>query len=180
MRSRAKWVGVWIAGLALCGAVAATAQAPEGTVEVGEGRVLHRVGQTLIVDVIKGRDPGIHKFVITSDSGIYFMKDGKQVDVMGLREGDYLRAFRAPTPAAEAVAAVKITEEEVKTIKAAPAPAPEPAPAAAAAAPAAEPEPAAEAAPATLPKTGSSTPARMLLGLALLAVGAILAVSRRG
>lgn len=177
------WLAVAAAFVLTVGGVAvAMAQTPDEGTEVGEGEVRARVGQTLLVDVKKGRELGIHKFHISSDMDYFFYKGDKRVEVLDLRPGDMVMAYRKKQAGGTATI---ITAEEAKKIEAAPAPAPAPAPKPAAApAPAPPPPPApapVEEKPAELPKTGSNLPAVLGFGLLLLALGSGLKLaSRRG
>lgn len=166
-------------------AAMAAAQAPAGYELAGQGRVMARKGNNLIIDVKQGQELGIRKFQITSASKVVFYKEGKAVQVFDLKVGDQVSAYR---PTATPASSVTVTEEEVKQMVAeeAPAPAPAPAPKVAAApatAPApkvaAAPAPAAEEKPAVLPASGSSMPLLLLLGVGLVAAGAGLTLSRR-
>ncbi len=150
----------------------AAAQTVTENVHIGTGKVLHRSGQTLILDVKEGpRGPGVRKINIKSTDGITF-KDrlGNVVEVFALKPGDSVSAYRRETRPAP----VTITMSEVEEIKAAepaaPPPAPKPAPA-----PAPEPEPQPEA----LPSTASPLPWIALLGLLSLTAGLALRVARR-
>jgi len=152
----------------------AAAQTQTVNVHIGTGTVLHRSGQTLILDVKEGpRGPGIRKINIKSTDGISF-KDrlGNVVEVFALDAGDTVSAYRRESRPAP----VTITMSEVEEIKvaepAAPPPAPKPA---AAPAPAPEPEPR----PKALPSTASPLPWILLLGLLSLFTGLALRVARR-
>jgi len=171
MRSGWTRKGILAMGLFLGLAGAAAAQAPAGYELAGTGRVMARKGDNVIVDVKQGPELGIRQFKITSESDFEFFKNGKQVDVFGLKAGDQVSAYRKVATNAHSV---KITEEEAKQIEAAP----EPAPAAAAAEPAA-PAPAVETKPAQLPKSGSSLPLLLVFGTGLVAAGAGLTLSRK-
>lgn len=152
----------------------ATAQTQTENVHIGTGKVMHRSGQTLILDVKEGpRGPGIRKVNIKSTDGITF-KDrlGNVVEVFDLSAGDTISAYRRESRPAP----VTITISEVEEIKAAEPAAPPPAPKPAAA-PAPAPEP--EKAPAVLPSTGSSLPLILLLGLLSLTAGLALRFARR-
>jgi hypothetical protein len=164
--------GILAVGLFLGLAGAAAAQAPAGYELAGTGRVMARKGDNVIIDVKQGQELGIRQFKITSESDFEFFKDGKQVDVFGLKVGDQVSAYRKVATNAHSI---KITEEEEKQFEAAP----EPAPAAAAAEPAPAPAPTMETKPAELPKSGSSLPLLLVLGTGLVAAGAGLTLSRK-
>ena len=154
--------------LALVIALAAVAVADE--IIVTRGRVTLANNNTLVVNVLDGSDPGMHKFVLGSDSPVqFFDRDGNAIEVLDIRAGQELTGVRIVTDSGT----VKITQEEVEELKTAPA-APAPAPAPAAPAPAPEPE----AAP-VLPSTGGPLPLVLVLGVAFLALGATLTWIRR-
>lgn len=152
----------------------AAAQTVTENVHIGTGRVLHRSGETLIVDVKEGpRGPGIRKINIKSTDGITF-KDrlGNVVEVFDLSPGDTVSAYRRESRPAP----VTITMSEVEEIKAAEPAAPPPAPKPA---PAPEPAPEPEPQPEELPSTASPLPWILLVGLLSLTVGLALRVARR-
>ncbi len=95
------------------------------------------------------------------------------VEVFDLSKGDTVSAYRRETRPAPVVITMSEAEEIMKEEPAAPAPTPEPT------APAAEPAPAPEPKPAMLPKTGSSLPSLLVLGLASLGLGLSLRAARR-
>jgi LPXTG-motif cell wall-anchored protein len=132
------------------------------TEEIRRGKVVNRVGQTLIVRTENGE---IRKFEgVPSD--MTFTVDGEVKNVYDLRPGMNLTAHIVH----EQVDTV--TEREVQVAGTAPAaPKPAPRPAAASAAPA--------AAPAMLPSTGSQLPLVGLAGLALIALAAGIGILRR-
>jgi LPXTG-motif cell wall-anchored protein len=134
------------------------------TEEVRSGKVLNRVGQTLIVRLDDGT---IRKFEgVPSD--MYFTIDGEKKSIYDLRAGMNLNAHIV----SERVETV--TERQIQAAGYAPA-----SPAAPAPRPAAK--PAAPAVPAvqTLPHTGSQLPLVGLAGLALLALAAGIGILRR-
>jgi len=163
-------------GFALILGIAVQARAQEGPeVEIGEGRVMHRSGNTLIVDVAKGTHLGIQRFNLSEVRHLKFYKYGNEIQPQDLKKGDQVTAY------AEKAAAppVTITMDEVVELQEAvevstPAAAPAPAPA-----PAARPAPAPAPAPAALPSTGSHLPLILVLAVAFLAIGLTLTVIRR-
>ncbi|MCB1009762.1 MAG: LPXTG cell wall anchor domain-containing protein [Acidobacteria bacterium] len=114
MRISRQWIGATAIGLALFGVAQLRAQAPAGMMEIGEGTVLARVGETLVVDVKKGPEVGIRKFVVTSDRNVRFFKNGAEVDVFSLRKGDYLVAYGTEGGAGS----VQISQEEANQLAA--------------------------------------------------------------
>ena len=161
--------------VALLGALALTemaaAQTETVTVYVGKGRVLHRSGKTLILNVEEGEQgPGIRKFNIESTDGIMF-KDrlGNDVQVFDLKKGDMVSAYRLETRPAPVTITMSDAEEIMEAEPAAPAPAPEPEP---------MPEPAPEP-PKELPKTAGPLPGILVLGVLSLSVGMALRSARR-
>jgi len=173
---RARNILMLAVGFALILGFAAQAQAQEGTeVEIGEGRVVHRSGNTLIVDVAKGTHLGMQRFNLAEVRHLKFYRRGVEIQPQDLKTGDQVTAY------AEKAAAppVTITMDEVVELQEAvqvstPTPAPAPAPA-----PAARPAPAPAPAPAALPSTGSHLPLMLVLAIAFLAVGLTLTVIRR-
>lgn len=166
MRKQLTTIGICFA---LVIGLAAIAGADE--IIVTRGRVMLAQNNTLVVNVLDGSDPGMHKFVLNSGSPVqFFDRDGNAIKVLDIRAGQELTGVRIVTDASP----VKVTQEHVEELKAAPA-APAPAPAAPAPAPAAP-----EAAPApVLPSTGSSLPLVLVLAVAFLALGASLTWMRR-
>jgi hypothetical protein len=162
-------------GFALILGFAAQAQAQEegAKVEIGEGRVMHRSGNTLIVDVKKGTHLGIQRFNLSEVKHLKFYKYGNEIQPQDLKKDDMVTAYADNA----AVVPVTITYDEVVELQEAQ-PAPEPAPAPAPA-PAARPAPAPAPAPAALPSTGSHLPLILVLAVAFLAVGLTLTVLRR-
>ena len=156
-------------------AVQAKAQDTGAKVEIGEGRVMHASGETLIVDVKKGTHLGIQRFDLREVKHLKFYKYGKEIQPQDLKKDDMVTAYADNA----AVVPVTVTYDEVVELQEAqpaPEPAPEPAPAPA---PAARPAPAPAPAPAALPSTGSNLPLVLLLAVAFLAVGLTLTVLRR-
>ena len=130
--------------------------------EFRSGTVLKVVGTTLIVRMADGEIRRLKN--VSRDQT--FEVDGKELDVMQLREGMKLRAKIVSTHVAT------ITEQDVMVAGSAPQ-APRPAAKA-------KPAPRAAAAPAPmLPKTGTSTPLVGLFGMILLLIGAGIAMIRR-
>ena len=127
---RARNILMLAVGFALILGIAVQAQAQEGPeVEIGEGRVMHRSGNTLIVDVAKGTHLGIQRFDLSKVKHLTFYKYGKQIQPQDLKKGDQVTAY------AEKAAAppVTITMDEVVELQEAvqvstPTPAPAPAP----------------------------------------------------
>ena len=173
---RARNILMLAVGFALILGFAAQAQAQEGSeVEIGEGRVVHRSGNTLIVDVAKGTHLGMQRFNLAEVKHLKFYKYGKEIQPQDLKKDDQITAY------AEKAAAppVTITMDEVVELQetvevSTPTPAPAPAPA-----PAARPAPAPAPAPAALPSTGSLLPLILVLAVAFLAIGLTLTVIRR-
>lgn len=130
------------------------------TEEIRKGKVLKKVGQTVIIR----RDDGtIKKFEGVPDD-VVLTSGGKEITAFDLREG--MEVTATIVHQREEI----ITEREVQVAGSAPA-APKPASRPAPAAPA--------AAPAVLPSTGSLLPLVGLAGLALLALGLGLGIIRR-
>jgi hypothetical protein len=137
--------------------------------EVRSGKVLEKVGQTLVVRLTTGE---VKKFTNISDD-VTFTVDGRPITIFEIKPGMHLDAHII-TEKTETV-----TERQVVASGTAPmAPAAPAAPAkpAAAAAPAAAP---AQAVPAALPHTASQLPSVGLAGLALLVLGLGLGIIRR-
>jgi len=153
------------------GGLADIAQAQTGEVEVlvGTGVIMHRSGGTLIVDVKEGpKGPGMRKFNLQDLEGLHFKNRlGEYVEVFDLKEGNSITVYRWESRPAPVV----VTYSEVEEIKKA-----EPA------APKSKPAPAPAAAPAPapmLPKTGSSMPLILMLGLVILSAGVALTAIRK-
>jgi LPXTG-motif cell wall-anchored protein len=136
-------------------------------VKEGCGTVVKVMGNTIITRNDETNKTRVHKNI---SPDIKWIIDGKDMTVYDLKEGMHGCAYRLV--AAQPPIVVTIEPHEVETIvdepdeydtPPAPAPAPEPEP---------EPEP-------VLPKTGSQLPLAGLLGLALLAVSACIAIYRR-
>jgi hypothetical protein len=159
-------------GFALILGFAAQAQAQEGPeVEIGEGRVVHRSGNTLIVDVAKGTHLGLQRFNLAELKHLKFYKYGKEIQPQDLKKDDQVTAY------AEKAAAPPVTitmDDVVELQEAVQVSTPTPAPAAAP-----RPAPAPAPAPAALPSTGSHLPLMLVLAVAFLAVGLTLTVIRR-
>jgi hypothetical protein len=160
------------ATIALLGATTLRAQAPAGTTEIGEGNVLHRVGETLVVDVKKGPELGMHRFQIKAGSDIVFFKNGRQVDVFAINEGDYVVAYKKTSAGSTSTI---ISSEEVAQIATSKSPV-----AATPVASASSATSSPEAKPTTLPKTASELPLLLVLGAGLLAAGVTLGRMARG
>ena len=135
--------------------------------EVRSGKVLEKVGQTLVVRMQNGE---VKKFTNVSDD-VKFTVDGKEMTIFEIKPGMNLDAHII-TEQTEIV-----TDRQIVASGAAPA-APA-APAKPAPAPVAVKAPAPVAAPAVLPSTASQLPLVGLAGLALLVLGLGLAVIRR-
>lgn len=133
--------------------------------EVKSGKVLEKVGQTLVV---RTQDGQVKKFTNVSDD-VKFTVDGKPVTIFEIKPGMNLDAHII-TEKTEI-----ITDRQIVASGSAPA-----APAAPAKpAPVAAPAPAPVAAPAVLPSTASQLPLVGLAGLASLALGLGLGIIRR-
>jgi len=153
-----------------------TTTTPVTVTEIRKGTVLKVSGDNIIV-----RGPlGVRRFS-NADAGKHgakIMRDGKEIALSDLREGDNFTAVlvtdHPPTV---------VSEREAKAYATGGAPAPAPAPAAASApAPAPAPAPAAEPAPAPakhLPKTATQLPLVAVMGALLLAAGFGLSRVRR-
>ncbi|MBW2524833.1 MAG: hypothetical protein JRI23_11685 [Deltaproteobacteria bacterium] len=131
--------------------------------EVRNGKLLEKVGQTLIVRTDSGE---VKKFKNVSGDYTFYV-DGKEMTVFELKPGMNLSAHIVH----ESVETV--SEREVQamgTAPAAPAPAPAPKPA---------PAPAPAYTSSTLPSTGSQLPLVGLTGLVLLVLGIGLGIIRR-
>jgi len=153
-----------------------TTTTPVTVTEIRKGTVLKVSGDNIIV-----RGPlGVRRFsnADASKHGAKIMRDGKEIALSDLREGDNFTAVlvtdHPPTV---------VSEREAKAYATGGAPAPAPAPAAASApAPAPAPAPAAEPAPAPakhLPKTATQLPLVAVMGALLLAAGFGLSRVRR-
>jgi len=153
-----------------------TTTTPVTVTEIRKGTVLKVSGDNVIV-----RGPlGVRRFsnADASKHGAKIMRDGKEIALSDLREGDNFTAVlvtdHPPTV---------VSEREAKAYATGGAPAPAPAPAAASApAPAPAPAPAAEPAPAPakhLPKTATQLPLVAVMGALLLAAGFGLSRVRR-
>ena len=153
-----------------------TTTTPVTVTEIRKGTVLKVSGDNVIV-----RGPlGVRRFSNedATKHGAKIMRDGKEIALSDLREGDNFTAVlvtdHPPTV---------VSEREAKAYATGGAPAPAPAPAAASApAPAPAPAPAAEPAPAPakhLPKTATQLPLVALMGALLLAAGFGLSRVRR-
>ena len=155
-----------------------TTLTPVTVSDIRKGTVLAVSGDNIII-----RGPnGIRRFSNqdAQKRGAKIMRNGQEVSLSDLREGDVITAVFV-TEAEPKI----VTEREAKAMAtSAPAPAPAPAPVAAAPAPARAPAPAAapapEPAPAKkLPKTASQAPLVGLIGALSLAVGLGLTLVRR-
>ena len=135
--------------------------------EVRSGKVLEKVGQTLVVRMQNGE---VKKFTNVSDD-VKFTVDGKEMTIFEIKPGMNLDAHII-TEQTEIV-----TDRQIVASGAAPA-APA-APAKPAPAPVAVKAPAPVAAPAVLPSTASQLPLVGLAGLALLVLGLGLGIIRR-
>ena len=153
-----------------------TTTTPVTVTEIRKGTVLKVSGDNVIV-----RGPlGVRRFSNedATKHGAKIMRDGKEIALSDLREGDnftgVLVTDHPPTV---------VSEREAKAYATGGAPAPAPAPAAASApAPAPAPAPAAEPAPAPakhLPKTATQLPLVAVMGALLLAAGFGLSRVRR-
>jgi LPXTG-motif cell wall-anchored protein len=151
-----------------------TTMTPVSVMDIRQGTVLKVSGDDIIV-----RGPmGIRRFS-NADArarNAKIMRDGKEVSLSDLREGDVFTAVIVTE------AEPKIVSEREAKAMASSAPAPAPAPVAAAPAPA--PAPAAAPAPAPapekkLPKTASQAPLVGLIGALSIAVGLGLTLVRR-
>jgi hypothetical protein len=135
--------------------------------EVRSGKVLEKVGQTLVVRLQSGE---VKKFTNVSDD-VKFTVDGNEITIFEIKPGMNLDAHII-TEQTEIV-----TDRQVVASGSAPAAPAAPAKPAPVAAPAPAPAPA--AAPAELPHTASSLPLVGLAGLALLVLGLGLGIIRR-
>ena len=135
--------------------------------EVKSGKVVEKVGQTLVVRMQNGE---VKKFTNVSDD-VKFTVDGKEMTIFEIKPGMNLDAHII-TEQTEIV-----TDRQIVASGAAPA-APA-APAKPAPAPVAVKAPAPVAAPAVLPSTASQLPLVGLAGLALLVLGLGLGIIRR-
>ena len=175
---RARNILMLVVGFALILGFAVQAQAQEGPeVEIGEGRVVHRSGNTLIVDVAKGTHLGMQRFNLAELRHLKFYKYGKEIQPQDLKKDDQITAYAekaaAPPVTITMDEVVELQEAvQVPTPTSAPAPAPAPAPAS-------RPAPAPAPAPAALPSTGSHLPLMLVLAIAFLAIGLTLTVIRR-
>ena len=153
-----------------------TTTTPVTVTEIRKGTVLKVSGDNVIV-----RGPlGVRRFSNedATKHGAKIMRDGKEIELSELREGDNFTAVlvtdHAPTV---------VSEREAKAYASGGEPAPAPAPKAASApAPAPAPAPAAEPAPAPakhLPKTATQLPLVAVMGALLLAAGFGLSRVRR-
>ena len=133
---RAKHMLMLAAGFALILGFAAQAQAQDegAPVEIGEGRVMHRSGNTLIVDVKKGTHLGIQRFDLSKVKHLKFYKYGNEIQPQDLKKDDMVTAYAekaAAPPVTITMDEVVELQEAVQVSTPTPAPAPAPAPASA-------------------------------------------------
>ena len=143
------------------------------TVKIGTGTVMHRSGNTVILDVTEGggeQGLGLRKINVKTTDGVMFHdRTGTEIGVNELKKGDRITAYRTE----QRPAPVKITYSEAEEImkvepaapRSEPSPAPTPAPA--------------EQRPAQLPSTGSYLPLILLLAVLSLSVALTLNLVRR-
>ena len=137
--------------------------------EVKSGKVVEKVGQTLVVRMQNGE---VKKFTNVS-SDVTFTVDGKPMTIFEIKPGMNLDAHII-TEQTEIV-----TDRQIVASGSGPVAPAAPAKPAPVAAPAAKPAPVAAPAPAVLPSTASLLPLVGLAGLALLVLGLGLGIIRR-
>jgi len=74
--------------------------AQQTSMEITRGKVIRRVGQTLVVQVLEGPDRGNHRFTFTSDSPVKITdQNGEEISVFDIKAGMELFSVRIGAPA---------------------------------------------------------------------------------
>jgi LPXTG-motif cell wall-anchored protein len=159
-----------------------TTVTPVVVTEFRSAKVMQAFGNAVIV---RSQDGGFKQITEAEAKkrNAKITKDGKVIEFQQLRAGDVISATIVTESAPKVMTEQQVTASivangggEATKTAAAPAPAAKPA---AAPAPAPAAAPAAAPAPKTLPKTASQLPLVGLLGIGLLAIGALMTFARR-
>ena len=112
-------VFIAIATMMICALVLVAPAVAQEEIEIRTGKVIKRVGQTLVVNITDGSVTGNQIFKFTSKSNVkIYNSDGEEIQVFDIKEGDNLVGVRittneAPTSAsATEVAAMTSSSSE--------------------------------------------------------------------